>query len=65
MCYSVSCYSYALGISSLTEFIQEGDECFNNIPTRSGSASNVSAPIIMESIMNRAEIGFDIFQSGM
>ena len=65
MFYPLSCYSYALGISSLTEFIQEGDECFNNIPTRSGCVTNVSVSTIMQSITNRAEIGFDIFQSGM
>ena len=58
-------HSYSLGISGLMELIQQGGECFNNIPTKNGSVSGVSISTIMRSIMNRAEVGFDLFQSGM
>ena len=54
-----------MGIAGLMELMQQGGECFNNIPTKDGHVKGVSISAIMQSIMNRAEVGFDLFQSGI
>ena len=54
-----------MGIAGLMELMQQGGECFNNIPTKDGHVNGVSISAIMQSIMNRAEVGFDLFQSGI
>jgi len=56
--YTCSHFSYTLGIIA----VSEQEDVFNGIPVTSNPA--VSKTTVMESLKNRAEMGFDLFQDG-